>query len=117
MGVVEGVTELLRQMYGLDLKLWAMGSHPDANRAEIQRVGMQNDAILAEVRRTMASWEGRRGRVMDMGRWSSVERQQFEEISRIWHRFLRRGIYEGQGALARFISLYTTQAATHHTTT
>jgi hypothetical protein len=78
---VERLTELLRQMYGLDLQRWATGSYSDAHAGEMQHIGMKSDAILEEVRRILASWE-RKGNAA-MGGWGGEEKKAFERIQEI----------------------------------
>jgi len=88
---VERVMALLRQMYGLDQEIWAGLKGIGAGATSVDELKIRSDAVLAEVRRTVASWDvGRRGaggsgvfgaEVMSpTSRWQPEEREELGTI-------------------------------------
>jgi hypothetical protein len=74
-------SELLRQMYALDLKIWGM---EDCVAEEIpmrQEMMRRANALFAEINRIVHAWRSR-----DDGKWSREERLHIEEIYRLVNR-------------------------------
>jgi hypothetical protein len=70
-------SDLLRQMYALDLNIWGMEGNIPAEHAEREENMRRANALFAEIRRVVHTWRAR-----PTAKWSAEERQHIEEICR-----------------------------------
>ena len=73
---VEAVTDLLRKMYDLDLGLWSHENSTYVSDQVRDEYREKSDAVLAEIRRIVTSWNERQSR----RRWSPDELEELKAI-------------------------------------
>jgi hypothetical protein len=78
---VEAVMELLRRMYDCDLGLYSLQYSPEAQDEERDELRIKSDAILAEVRTIVTSWNHQQEDVQRRAQWwDKEERDRLREI-------------------------------------
>jgi hypothetical protein len=88
---VEKVMELLRQMYDLDLGVWASRNEVRMTEKKREAMRQRSDATLAEVRRIVGRWE-----MNGQTNWSGQEREHIRGITEVLTRGLPQRRYGSQ---------------------
>ncbi|KAJ2901805.1 hypothetical protein MKZ38_001343 [Zalerion maritima] len=77
---IEKVTDLLRQMYKLDMKIWSLGDSDAAGGGERNELRRKSDAVLREIRRVVREWENPTDPALRGIIWEAEERREIEAI-------------------------------------